>query len=563
MRVAIVGHADCDSAPDGTVRTLLRCLTRADADCALIWITRASSAAEPPPIWHGDIHYLYSQAGSVVPPHMGLMQIAERAAPILNGFDIVYSEASRFPALQAILQRSAAPMRRPYFVTILDQSSDRVDRTGLDVLTCGQPGAICQWIHSDCVVRVGQGGVFNRLEFPWRTDEKVIAGDAVSWLGLHRQAEAAALARHTHGDTLEAEMLGIGPRSSEAMCRRGFGCAPTPAGLPTTAQGKQALVWKLPGSSAFTTDVSFVVCSRNRSRALICCLKSISLAISRSRDLDAEMVVVDNNSTDDTGALLDTWCARTDLKVKVVHQALGGVAASKNAGIRAASGRLLVFIDDDCRVDPKYLSDLWAHFRFDQSPVIRGGRVELGDAGDLPLTVKKDDLPAELIGLRELGTIVLGCNMVVDRRALDIVGGFDERFGPGARFEAGEDVEFLYRAQRRGIRIFYVPDMTVRHHHGRRTPIEARQLLRRYFIGAGAIYGKHSADRLLMRNLYLDMKSATKELFGGPMLHPQYGISNSFLIAMNLRGMLLYFIQELTSTFRHRDRRAPESAAST
>jgi hypothetical protein len=314
------------------------------------------------------------------------MQIAKRVAPILNGFDLVYSEASRFPILQAILQQKAAPMTRPYFITILDQSSDGVDRTALDAqdrLTCGQPGAICQWIHSDCVVRVGRGGLFDRLEFPWRADEKVVAGDAVSWLGLHLQAEAAALAGRTRGGTPQGEKHAIGPRSSEPMCRRTIESATAPADLPTPAQRKHVLVLGLPGSSALTKDVSFIICSRNRSRALISCLESISVTISRSPDLDAEMIVVDNNSTDDTGARLDSWCARTELKIKVVRQVLGGVAASKNAGIRAASGRLLVFTDDDCRVDPNYLADLWSHFRFDKSPVIRGGRVELGDEGDL------------------------------------------------------------------------------------------------------------------------------------------------------------------------------------
>ena len=72
-----------------------------------------------------------------------------------------------------------------------------------------------------------------------------------------------------------------------------------------------------------------------------------------------------------------------------------GLLVARNCGIRRAQCDLFAFTDDDCRLVPNYFVDLLAHLQSDRVPTLRGGRVELGDPLDLPMTIKTDDEAAD------------------------------------------------------------------------------------------------------------------------------------------------------------------------
>ena len=67
-----------------------------------------------------------------------------------------------------------------------------------------------------------------------------------------------------------------------------------------------------------------------------------------------EMVIIDDGSTDATGALADEF-ARQDARIRVVHQANGGEAAARNAGLLAARHEWILFLDADDYIAPRYL----------------------------------------------------------------------------------------------------------------------------------------------------------------------------------------------------------------
>src|SRR5258708_22965256 len=54
----------------------------------------------------------------------------------------------------------------------------------------------------------------------------------------------------------------------------------------------------------------------------------------------------------------------------------------------SAQGELLVFTDDDCRLNKEYVTEVLLYDAADIEPVLRGGRVELGDQTDLPITIR-------------------------------------------------------------------------------------------------------------------------------------------------------------------------------
>lgn len=70
-----------------------------------------------------------------------------------------------------------------------------------------------------------------------------------------------------------------------------------------------------------------------------------------------EIVLVDDGSSDGTPHLVDEWAERV-ARIKAVHQENGGLSAARNAGIAAAQGRYIVFLDADDCLAPWALSEL-------------------------------------------------------------------------------------------------------------------------------------------------------------------------------------------------------------
>ena len=134
---------------------------------------------------------------------------------------------------------------------------------------------------------------------------------------------------------------------------------------------------------------SFIVCTRNRAEALETCIRSIEAACGVHAAVRWELVIVDNGSTDDTPERIARIITASPLPVTHVVERRPGLAAARNAAMARAGGGILIFIDDDCEVDANYLRDLERHYAGGEAAIIRGGRVDLGDASDLPFTIKR------------------------------------------------------------------------------------------------------------------------------------------------------------------------------
>lgn len=69
-----------------------------------------------------------------------------------------------------------------------------------------------------------------------------------------------------------------------------------------------------------------------------------------------ELLLIDDGSTDDSGAIADRYATK-DSRIVVVHQPNTGVSAARNRGLELAQGEYIAFIDADDRVSPTYLSN--------------------------------------------------------------------------------------------------------------------------------------------------------------------------------------------------------------
>ncbi|WOS64754.1 glycosyltransferase family 2 protein [Sinorhizobium fredii] len=282
---------------------------------------------------------------------------------------------------------------------------------------------------------------------------------------------------------------------------------------------------------------SFIVCTRDRIRALVACIRSIEAACAAFPAITCELVVVDNGSTDDTPDELRRVAASSNMVMRLVIEPRPGLAAARNAGMERARGRILVFIDDDCEIGRTYLSDLERHYANGDQRVVRGGRVELGNPLDLPFTIKRSKVRERLTRDVHPGGFVLGCNMTMHREVAALVGPFDERFGTGAPLQSAEDTDYLVRAYRLGIPVEYVPDMTVFHHHGRKARAAIEKLHRSYSLGNGGLCLKHLFRApWLLRHFCWTLRSAWCQSFGGERFDPELRLSHWPIVSMNLMG---------------------------
>ena len=93
---------------------------------------------------------------------------------------------------------------------------------------------------------------------------------------------------------------------------------------------------------------------------------------------DIEVVCVDDGSTDGTARILDGYADR-DPRVKVIHRGNEGVSAARNAGIEAAEGRYIAFLDADDELEPETCARLVAKADAGSCDVVQCGHCEVRD----------------------------------------------------------------------------------------------------------------------------------------------------------------------------------------
>lgn len=102
--------------------------------------------------------------------------------------------------------------------------------------------------------------------------------------------------------------------------------------------------------------ISVIVPVYNVEKYLRCCVDSI-LAQTFT---DIEVLLVDDGSTDSSGAICDEY-AKKDSRVRVFHKTNGGVSSARNLGLDEALGKWIMFVDSDDKVAPEICEQLLGH----------------------------------------------------------------------------------------------------------------------------------------------------------------------------------------------------------
>ena len=214
--------------------------------------------------------------------------------------------------------------------------------------------------------------------------------------------------------------------------------------------------------------VSVIVCTRNRSQLLEdACQVMLKM---EAPGTSWELLIVDNDSTDDTLDLARGIESEHPERVRTMVEKEVGLSATRNAGIRAAHGQILAFLDDDAFPARDWLAGIAATL---DSPRIlcAGGPVEPLFQGELPEWLDERFLP--YLTVWDQGPEVLpltyneyprGANIAYRREAFERFGLFSPHLGrKGRALTSCEEIEHCLRIERGGGRIVFTPEARIRH----------------------------------------------------------------------------------------------------
>jgi glycosyltransferase involved in cell wall biosynthesis len=209
--------------------------------------------------------------------------------------------------------------------------------------------------------------------------------------------------------------------------------------------------------------VSVAVCTRNRAASLAATLASVArTAVSPA--LGVELLVVDNGSTDDTPAVVAGFSPQSGVRVRSIHVPQRGAARARNVALRAAAGRVIVFLDDDTWPGPCWLEPLCAPILDGAADAVAGG-IRLAAHLERPWMTPRHRVwlaSTEALDPRAPEEMV-SANMALGRHVLAKVESFDVELGGGA-LGYGEDALFSRQLLRAGFRIVSAFDAVVEHH---------------------------------------------------------------------------------------------------
>lgn len=238
--------------------------------------------------------------------------------------------------------------------------------------------------------------------------------------------------------------------------------------------------------SVSMVDVTALICTRNRPTHIGAAVR----ALLTDQNDGMELIVLDQSPNSDTEQAMKPWTG--DTRVMYRRTQTSGKGSALNEGLRLARGKIVALTDDDCIAPPGWVRSM-AHL-FEERPrvaiVFCNVRAVPHDprAGYVPSYERRDSrLITSLWGLRDgLG---LGAGMAIRRDVALSLGGFDESFGPGARFPSADEWDMAIRALVFGWHIYETPDLSVVH-DGFRSHLDGREHVLRDWIALGAVSAK-------------------------------------------------------------------------
>lgn len=232
------------------------------------------------------------------------------------------------------------------------------------------------------------------------------------------------------------------------------------------------------------------------------CLKSVEAAVS---DLDAEIIVVDNNSSDDSCNMVKTIFPNV---VLIENKTNDGFSKGNNIGVAQAKGEYICILNPDTVVAENTFPELLHFIKQQDNPGIVGCRLIDGTGHFLPES--KRNIPKPNVALKKLlgdsfayyanqvdesgigeVPVFVGAFMLMKKVVYESVGGFDENY-----FMYGEDVDISYKVLKAGYKNYYNGTTSIIHYKGEST-LKDVNYAKRFYGAMQIFYKKHFKSNVL------------------------------------------------------------------
>jgi GT2 family glycosyltransferase len=261
--------------------------------------------------------------------------------------------------------------------------------------------------------------------------------------------------------------------------------------------------------------LSIIIATHARPESLARLIASLAPQLRKG---EHELFVAENGTP--SPAAIDQSSYRTNAEIVHLYEARTGKCRVQNRAIAAARGEIIACLDDDLVVADGYVEAVERFFAAHPEFAAMKGRILpaedlIAKAGAMAPYL---DLPIVDHGDREIEVRgVLGANMAFRATALQQVGPFDERLGPGAAGHE-EETEISQRLRRAGLHIGYAPQALVWHE------VDASRGDRERFIRIARergycrmLHEQHSVYEIWTKEIIAALRLAIAQAIGAPI----------------------------------------------
>ncbi len=302
------------------------------------------------------------------------------------------------------------------------------------------------------------------------------------------------------------------------------------------------------------SSVTILICTYNRAPLLRETLAEMQ-EMTAPAACAVDILVVDNNSTDDTAMAVAHAAKGARFPVRLLSERQQGKSFALNTGLSHASGDVLALTDDDVLPARDWLVRIVDAFRARTATFVFGKVLPRWSCAPPPelLTLPAQDIwgPLAIVdygddpvvyGANNTGQrLPIGANLAFLRSALVAIGGWRTDLGKvNNTLISGEDHEIFMRLRRHGLYSgYYEPAMTVRHY------VPASRLTRRYF--RRWFYWSGITHAIMFEDLYPELDMAVvPRIAGVPRFACRQGLAQAWRWAATRRGdALTALVEEL------------------
>lgn len=287
--------------------------------------------------------------------------------------------------------------------------------------------------------------------------------------------------------------------------------------------------------------ITAVICTCNRHELLS---KSIESLINQSLEKEKyQILIVDNNSTQDTRSLVEDYRKKVS-NIDYIFEPAQGLSKARNIGWKHARGKYVAFIDDDAQASPQWLENIILRFEDlnDNCALVSGSVFPIWEVPPPKWLTKRMKRFLSLIErIDHIGEVadenyLAGTNISYKKACLLEVGGFNEELGrkKGCLLSM-EELHLKRKLHRYGYKSFYQPQIRVDHF------IPENRLKRKWFFKRFFWQGRSEARSFIMMNgkKYRERFSILIEYFKH-LVERRFGIRKGNQPGKNFSGFKLF-----------------------